>query len=163
MRALQLTDPAEDGVWDENDAYWRSRNPEQRLRMEKGLKSLVLIAPTQHQLGQAQAVPDEHRTGVWEITRFSGAVERERRTQLVERAEALKAAVKQARERANRHRPILSTSARASSASCWASLGAGPRTSAGPESHRAEPPPGSCPGHDEAGRSCHPALPGPPQ
>ena len=51
MRALQLTDPAEDWVWDENDAYWRSRNPEQRLRMEKGLKSLVLIAPTQHQLG----------------------------------------------------------------------------------------------------------------
>ena len=65
----QLTDPAEDWVWDENDAYWRSRNPEQRLRMEKGLKSLVLIAPTQHQLGQAQAVPDEHRTGVWEITK----------------------------------------------------------------------------------------------
>ena len=65
----QLTDPAEDWVWDENDACWRSRNPEQQLRMEKGLKSLVLIAPTQHQLGQAQAVPDEHRTGVWEITK----------------------------------------------------------------------------------------------
>jgi hypothetical protein len=74
MRALQLTDPAEDWVWDENDACWPSRNPEQRLRMEKGLKSLVLIAPTQHQPGQAQAVPDEHRTGVWEITKFSGAV-----------------------------------------------------------------------------------------
>jgi hypothetical protein len=27
MRALQLTDPAEDWVWDENDACWRSRNP----------------------------------------------------------------------------------------------------------------------------------------
>ena len=101
MRALQLTDPAEDWVWDENDACWRSRNPEQRLRMEKGLKSLVLIAPTQHQLGQAQAVPDEHRTGVWEITKFSGAVSRERKAQLIENAEALLAGLRQARERAN--------------------------------------------------------------
>jgi hypothetical protein len=101
MRALQLTDPAEDWVWDENDACWRSRNPEQRLRMEKSLKSLVLIAPTQHQLGQAQAVPDEHRTSVWEITKFSGAVSRERKAQLIENAEALLAGLRQARERAN--------------------------------------------------------------
>jgi len=101
MRALQLTDPAEDWVWDENDACWRSRNPEQRLRMEKGLESLVLIAPTQHQLGQAQAVPDGRRTGVWEITKFSGAVTRERKARLIENAEALLARLRQARERAN--------------------------------------------------------------
>ena len=97
----QLTDPAEDWVWDENDACWRSRNPEQQLRMEKGLKSLVLIAPTQHQLGQAQAVPDGRRTGVWEITKFSGAVTRERKARLIENAEALLARLRQARERAN--------------------------------------------------------------
>jgi|SRR6185437_9661508 len=101
MRVLQLTDPAEDWVWDENDACWRSRNPEQRLRMEKGLESLVLIAPTQHQLGQAQAVPDGRRTGVWEITKFSGAVTRERKARLIENAEALLARLRQARERAN--------------------------------------------------------------
>jgi hypothetical protein len=47
MRAFQLTDPAEDWAWDDNDACYRSRKPEQRLRREKGLKSLVLIAPTQ--------------------------------------------------------------------------------------------------------------------
>jgi hypothetical protein len=47
MRAFQLTDPAEDWAWDDNDACYRSRKPEQRLRLEKGLKSLVLIAPTQ--------------------------------------------------------------------------------------------------------------------
>jgi hypothetical protein len=69
--------------------------------MEKGLKSLVLIAPTQHQLGQAQAVRDEHRTGVWEITKFSGAVSRERKARLIENAEALLAGLRQARERAN--------------------------------------------------------------
>jgi hypothetical protein len=61
----------------------------------------VLIEPTQYQPGQAQAVPDEKRTGVWEITKFSGAVSRDRKAQLVERAEALLAALKQARERAN--------------------------------------------------------------
>jgi len=67
----------------------------------KGLKSLVLIDPTQWQPGQAQAVPDEHRTGVWEITKFSGAVSRDRKAQLTETAEALLAALRQARERAN--------------------------------------------------------------
>jgi hypothetical protein len=56
----------------------------------------VLIAPTQHQPGQAQAVPDGHRTGVWEITKFSGAVRRDRKAQLVENAEALLAALRQA-------------------------------------------------------------------
>jgi site-specific recombinase XerC len=62
---------------------------------------LVLIDPTQWQPGQAQAVPDEHRTGVWEITKFSGAVSRDRKAQLTENAEALLAALRQARERAN--------------------------------------------------------------
>ena len=62
----------------------------------------MLIAPTQWQAGQAIPVPDNHREGRWEITHFSGAVSRQRKTELVERGEALKAAVKQARERANR-------------------------------------------------------------
>jgi hypothetical protein len=35
FRALQLTDPAEDWVWDETDACWRSRNPEERLRWRR--------------------------------------------------------------------------------------------------------------------------------
>jgi hypothetical protein len=61
----------------------------------------VLIDPTQWQAGQAQAVPDEHRTGIWEITKFSGAVSRERKARLVANAEAFLAALRQARERAN--------------------------------------------------------------
>ena len=36
------------------------------------------------------------------ITKFSGAVRRERKTQLIDRCEALLAAVEQARKRANR-------------------------------------------------------------
>ena len=70
FRALQTGDPAGDWVWDEIDP------------------------------GQAQAVPDEKRTGKWEITRFSGAVSLDRKTRLVENAEALLAAIRQARERA---------------------------------------------------------------
>jgi hypothetical protein len=62
----------------------------------------VLIEPTQYQAGQAIPVPDNKREGRWEITNFSGAVSRQRKTMLVERGEALLAAVKQARERANR-------------------------------------------------------------
>jgi hypothetical protein len=86
----------------------------------------VLIAPTQHQPGQAQAVPDGHRTGVWEITKFSGAVRRDRKAQLVENAEALLAALRQARERANHAgAPPVSVGGRPSP-SCRASLsGAG--------------------------------------
>ena len=158
----QLTDPAEDWVWDENDACWRSRNPEQRLRMEKGLKSLVLIAPTQHQLGQAQAVPDEHRTGVWEITKFSGGVSRERKTRLMENAEALLAGLRQARERTNHEAPRRSASAPPLSSTFllgrWTAQGPGrltPRVAS-----RAAEPPGSCPRHGEAGRSAgRPASP----
>jgi len=101
FRAVQTLDPAEDWMEDAEDSSYRSRHPEQRLRLEKGLKSLVLIDPTQWEPGQAQAVPDEHRTGVWEITKFSGAVSRDRKAQLTENAEALLAALRQARERAN--------------------------------------------------------------
>jgi hypothetical protein len=102
LRALQVNTAAKDWEWRAEDLEYRTRVPEIRLSEEKGLKSLVLIEPTQWQAGQAQAVPDNKREGKWEITHFSGAVSRERKTQLVERAEALKAAVKQARERANR-------------------------------------------------------------
>jgi len=67
-----------------------------------GQEALVLMEPTQYQPGQAVPVSDDHREGKWEITDFSGAVRRERKTQLIERCEALLAAVKQVRERANR-------------------------------------------------------------
>jgi hypothetical protein len=39
--------------------------------------------------------------GPWEITKFSGAVSRERKAQLIENAEAPLARLRQARERAN--------------------------------------------------------------
>ena len=92
--------PAEDACRT-GTRLWRSRNPEQRLRMEKGLKSVVLIAPTQRRRGQALGRPGRAPTGVWEITKFSGAVSRERKAQLIENAEALLAGLRQARERAN--------------------------------------------------------------
>jgi hypothetical protein len=101
-RGLQVVDPAKDWVWDDGDQSFRTREPEVRISEEKGQKALVLIPPTQYQAGQAIPVPDNHREGQWEITYFSGAVTRQRKAELVERAEALKAAVKQARERANR-------------------------------------------------------------
>ena len=125
-RALQLTDPAEDWVWDENDACWRSRDPEQRLRVEKGLIYLVLIDPTQYQPGQAQAVPGEKRTGVWKITKFLRAVSRDRKAQLVENAEALLAALRQARSAPTTAAPSGRTSPGWSPPSCRAGLaGAG--------------------------------------
>jgi hypothetical protein len=123
----------------------------------KTRKSLVLIAPTQHQLGQAQAVPDEHRTGVWEITKFSGAVSRERKTRLVENAEALLAALRQARERANHAGARRSASAARPSPSCSIRVAAGPRTlCTHPSRIEGGRPPGSCPRHAEAGRSRKP-------
>jgi hypothetical protein len=103
FRALQVNDPAKEWVWDAGDQSFRTREPEKRLSEEKGQKALVLLEPTQYQAGQAIPVPDNKREGVWEITYFSGAVERQRKTELVERGEVLLAAVKQARERANHH------------------------------------------------------------
>jgi hypothetical protein len=102
FRALQVNDPAKDWEWDPEDTSFRTRTVEKRISEVKGQKALVLLDPTQWQAGQAIPVPDNQREGVWEITYFSGAVTRQRKTELVERGEALKAAVKQARERANR-------------------------------------------------------------
>lgn len=102
FRALQVNDPAKDWDWRAEDLEFRTSEPEVRLSVEKGQKALVLLPPTQYQAGQAIPVPDDHREGKWEITYFSGAVSRERKTALIERGEAAKAAVKQARERANR-------------------------------------------------------------
>lgn len=102
FRALQVYDLSKDWVWDAEDNSYRTRAPEVRLSEEKGQKSLVLLEPTQYQAGQAIPVPDNKREGKWEITYFSGAVSRQRKAELVERGEAVLAAVKQARERANR-------------------------------------------------------------
>jgi hypothetical protein len=44
---------------------------------------------------------DQPKHVIWEITKFSGAVSRERKAQLIENAEALLAGLRQARERAN--------------------------------------------------------------
>lgn len=101
FRALQVTDPSKDWVWDASDNSYRTRVPEVRISEEKGQKALVLIPPTQYQACEAIPVPDNHREGEWRITHFSGAVSRQRKTELVERGEAVKAAIKQARERAN--------------------------------------------------------------
>jgi len=102
FRSLLVRDPAKEWEWDEDDKSFRTPEPEIRLSEEKGQKSLVLLEPTQWQAGQAIPVPDNKREGKWEITYFSGAVSRQRKIELIERSEAVKAAVKQARERANR-------------------------------------------------------------
>ena len=53
------------------------------------------------QPGQAIPIADEKRVGKWEITKFHGDGKRERKSELVEGCEAMLAAVKQARERAD--------------------------------------------------------------
>lgn len=101
FKNCQTLDPAE--YWEPVDGEpgkFRSR-AEHRIATEQHMESLVLIEPTQHQPGQAQPISVQARIGMWEITKYSGALKPERKRELGERAEALLGAVRQARERAN--------------------------------------------------------------
>lgn len=103
FKGCQEVDPKEEWTWDPSSDAFRSQ-VEHRICADKKTVSLVLIEPTQHHPGQAQAISADTRIGMWEITKFSGALLPQRRRELIERGEAMVAAVKQAREAAN-HEP----------------------------------------------------------
>lgn len=101
MKATQEVDPKDEWEWDASNDFYRS-DPEYRVCTQKKTVPIILLQPTQWQQGKAELISEETRLGLWEITRFSGALAPQRKRQLAERAEALVVALKQARERANR-------------------------------------------------------------
>ena len=100
MGDLPLLDPAEDWKLDETAALYKT-SPSRANRTKKVQKPLVLIQPTPEHPGQAVMITEDEVAGVWSVVKLSGAVPAAYRDSLLERIDALHAAVKFAREAAN--------------------------------------------------------------
>lgn len=97
---LPRLDPSDNWTYNENAAVYAS-DTEQRERITKVSVPLVLAQATDKHPAQVQLVTEDHVQGYWSITKFSGALPATRINQLEQRVEALKNAVKFAREEAN--------------------------------------------------------------
>lgn len=98
---LPILDPAE--VWNVEDAVrgtWRSRQTEVN-RTKKRYRSLTTIEPTDKHPGQAHVYTDDEIVGKYTLTKFSGGIHPTRKSELLDRVEALVRAVREAREQAN--------------------------------------------------------------
>lgn len=76
--------------------------PEFKIRQVNVPKTHVLFAPTEHQPGQAQVYNETVGIGTWTRHKFSGAIPVNEKGELQRRVAALRAAVQEAREQANR-------------------------------------------------------------
>lgn len=75
--------------------------PVKSLRGKKVKRVLVKVEATEHHPAQADVVEEDVIVGTWSAVALSGALPETRRKQLLERVDALRKAVKQAREEAN--------------------------------------------------------------
>lgn len=99
--ALPTLDPAELWTWDETSAVYRSE-PSQTVRTRKVPKNHVRAEATVQHPAQVDVFTVDEAEGDWTTTKFSGAVPEAYRRALVDRIDRLTAAVKFAREMANR-------------------------------------------------------------
>lgn len=97
---LPMLDPAEVWTYDEDNNQYRSRVTE--TTKTKKIPTVLVKAPhTDRHPAQTEVYNEDVVVGTWSLTKFSGAVPRARRDELVERANKLIDAVKSAREQAN--------------------------------------------------------------
>jgi hypothetical protein len=87
-------------TFDPNSDCFKSE-PVQSGKTKKIHKPFVKYEATKEHPAQVDVVSEDIITGYWTTTKFSGAIRREDKRKLVERVEALLAAVKVARETAN--------------------------------------------------------------
>lgn len=95
-----VLDPAE--VWhpDADNGGFRTE-PVKTVKTRKQQEVLVKYPATDKHPAQTEVISVDKNAGYWETTKFSGALPRERRTELVARIDTLSDAVKHAREQAN--------------------------------------------------------------
>lgn len=97
---LPTLDPAEEWVRDEATNSWATP-PTESLRTKKVPRNHVLAAATDKHPAQVQVYMEDVAEGTWSTRKFSGALPETRRRDLLERIDALSAAIKYAREQAN--------------------------------------------------------------
>jgi hypothetical protein len=93
-------DPGEEWAFDENSGQYRSK-PVATSKTKKLQKPIVLYDATTEHPAQTQLITEDVVIGHWSTTKFSGAIPRARKKELLERITLLEDAVKFAREQAN--------------------------------------------------------------
>lgn len=100
IKSLPTLDPGARWHYDEAVAAYVS-DPIESYRTQKTLRNHVLYEATERHPAQVQTFTEDKVVGYWTHTRRSGALSLERKTLLLQRVNALKVAVSEARERAN--------------------------------------------------------------
>ncbi|MET8342498.1 hypothetical protein [Streptomyces microflavus] len=100
VEKLPVLDPAEQWTWDEQAGVWRTA-PYDTVRSKKVPRNHVLAQATDKHPAQVQVYHEDVPVGVWTTVKFSGALPATRRQELLRRLQAVRDAVKFAREEAN--------------------------------------------------------------
>lgn len=100
LKIAQL-DPGEEWSWDASEGYHRTGTLKQN-RTKKVQEGLVLHPPTKEHPAQTQMVTKDVTIGYWHTVKYSGAIERSEKKNILARIEIFSNAVKMAREEANR-------------------------------------------------------------
>lgn len=95
-----VLDPAELWTPDAENGGFRTA-PVKTVRNRKEQSVLVKYPATDKHPAQTEVISVDKNAGYWETTKFSGALPRERRAEIVARIDAMSDAVKRAREEAN--------------------------------------------------------------
>lgn len=97
---MPLRDPTEDWVQG-SDGISRSKEPVETIKTKKEERPIVLYEATEKHAAQTQLITKDVTIGSWEEIKFSGAISKTERDELLARAETFYQAVKQARQEAN--------------------------------------------------------------
>lgn len=98
--ALPVQDASEDWTFDGGAGISKSKEIKTH-RTQKVQLPIVLYDATEHHPAQTQLITKDVTAGYWHQTKHTGAIEKTKRDALVERADKLLRAVKEAREAAN--------------------------------------------------------------
>lgn len=97
---LPTLDPADNWVWDSNAGHYRS-DVSETTRTKKVPKAFVKYDATPNHPAQVDVFNEEVQIGTYKLTKFSGAIPAQSKTQYQNRVRKLQEAVKCAREEAN--------------------------------------------------------------
>lgn len=95
-----VLDSAERWTWNDEEQAWATDRTT-TMRTKKEHRATVIVPPTEHHPAQVLPYQEDVPAGYWDTVKFSGALNGERRNQLLERIGTLREAVKVAREQAN--------------------------------------------------------------
>lgn len=97
---LPVLDPAEEWTWNDGQNLYCTK-PVQTIKTKKVEKVVQLAPPTKEHPEQAQIRPEDQTVGYWDTIKYSGALPATKVKQFLTKVEALREAVKIAREEAN--------------------------------------------------------------